>query len=132
MTAIQTCRIAHTRYACWLIAGILIAAIAHPGKATTSTSAVLNLAAEQNQKTRSFPVAQQENSVAALEEPSKAPSVAWLIVMPAIPIVGGLLIGVSRKLSGSKVLESRICAPPPCPSSEGDPLIEATRLDDSE
>ncbi|MDB9525575.1 hypothetical protein PN498_06215 [Oscillatoria sp. CS-180] len=51
----------------------------------------------------------------------EAPSVAWLIVMPAIPIVGGIIIGVSRKLSGEKVIEGRPLEPLPRPLAEDMP-----------
>jgi hypothetical protein len=72
-------------------------------------------------------------------EPSEpeAPSVVWLIVMPAIPIVGGAFIYVSRRLWGRKPLEKRSLhkspseEPTPCQSLAPQPTdLETDSLRD--
>lgn len=49
----------------------------------------------------------------------EAPSFIWLIVMPAIPIVGGALIYLSRRWLGPDAgeVESRTMGPPPPPET---------------
>jgi len=68
--------------------------------------------------------------------PTEAPAVAWLIAMPAVPIVGGALIYLSRRLLGQPNGECRLVTQAPLPglmdppasmdSDELDPEVEET------
>jgi hypothetical protein len=78
-------------------------AIAHSGTTDAMTTALgtpaLSLQAQVVAPTKEPP------NVLPLTQP--APSVAWLIVMPAIPIVGGALIYLRRRFLSSEAPEDR-------------------------
>lgn len=86
---------------------------AHPG--------TVPLLVERNLLEQANLLAQTKSpgSSSQAREPSEpeAPSVVWLIVMPAIPIVGGAFIYISRRLWGRKPLETRALHKPPAEES---------------
>lgn len=55
-----------------------------------------------------IPTAAGAESTLTTNSISEAPSVVWLIVMPAIPLVGGTLIYLSRRLFGKQGGECRL------------------------
>lgn len=53
----------------------------------------------------------------------EAPSFMWLVAMPAVPILGGCIIYVSRRLSGKESV-------PPCLQATSCPLSEDSQPED--
>ncbi|WP_204137709.1 hypothetical protein [Halomicronema sp. CCY15110] len=53
--------------------------------------------------------------------PTEAPSVVWLIVMPAVPLVGGAFIYLSRRLLGRPNGECRLVTQAPLPEPMDSP-----------
>jgi len=72
------------------------------------------------------PAAPSPETVAApaAETEPEAPSVIWLIVMPAVPLVGGTGIYLSRRLFGGKGGECRLIAEvtPPAQTPTEEPV----------
>ncbi|MGF1460382.1 MAG: hypothetical protein ACFBSG_15315 [Leptolyngbyaceae cyanobacterium] len=70
---------------------------------------------------QAMPIAEDAQAVSV-----EAPSVLWLIAMPAVPLFGGVLVYLSRRLRGQTAGECRLVAeidpPPKCPTeqAEGD------------
>ena len=51
-------------------------------------------------------------------EPPEAPSPWWLVVMPAIPLMGGGLIYTKRRFFGSSLARQECSSSTPCPESD--------------
>ena len=56
------------------------------------------------------PITQTAEEAVVSAPDSTAPSVIWLLVMPAVPIVGGTLIYFSRRWFGGEQQECRLVA----------------------
>jgi hypothetical protein len=61
--------------------------------------------------------------------PPEAPSVAWLIAMPAVPIVGGAAIYLSRRLLGQPNGECRLVTQAPLPEQNPPEPMDSEDLD---
>lgn len=84
---------------------------ATPGQTATQpqplAAGVIPRPAQPTRMTAS-PITSVSESELATDTQPPAPSVIWLIVMPAVPIVGGALIYLSRRLLGKASGESRL------------------------
>ncbi|NEQ42771.1 MAG: hypothetical protein F6K00_04080 [Leptolyngbya sp. SIOISBB] len=91
---------------------------AAPGQLAIQTKPLAaGLIAKPVQPTRMIaaPITTVSESELATDAQPPAPSVVWLIVMPAVPIVGGALIYLSRRLLGKASGESRLLTHAPIP-----------------
>ena len=114
-----------------LLSGMVTLALALPAAAILSHSqpAVSSAPAISAPPTATWISAQRPTAPASSRSapPPAAPSVAWLIVMPSVPIVGGAWIYFTRRLFGTGQVmktESRSLAARPEPSPFESPMVQ--------